>query len=325
MADHHGEQRAEMRVNGRENGLRVDVFLSGRDPTLSRSHIKRIAEAGNVLVNGARVKPGHRVKTGDSIEVIKEEAKVYMVEAEDIPLTIVYEDSALLVVDKPFGMVVHPAAGNYRGTLVNALLFHCKDLSGIGGVMRPGIVHRLDKNTSGLMVVAKSDRAHKGLASQFKQRCVKKIYKTLVHGDVTEDEGVIDLPVGRHPKDRKKMSTKSTRGRMSLSRWCVSERFRVATLLDVEIKTGRTHQIRVHLNAVGYPVVGDEVYGNSKRRLNAMKEEIPRNVLRSLKRQALHAGTLGFTHPVEERYMEFSSALPEDMHHVCTCLRSFCA
>ncbi|MDD5713004.1 MAG: RluA family pseudouridine synthase, partial [Smithellaceae bacterium] len=240
--------------------------------------------------------------------------------AQDIPLSIIYEDASLLVIDKPAGIVVHPAPGHPEGTIVNAILHHCDDLCGIGGVQRPGIVHRLDKDTSGLLVVAKTDQAHRSLTEQFKSHQVRKTYLTLVVGDPREDDGVIDLPVGRHPVDRKKMSTLSRRGREALSRWRVKERFGRVSLLEVDIETGRTHQIRVHLSAAGYPVVGDSVYGGTKRAAG-IEDVAARNRLKAFKRQALHAARLGFSHPVSGKELSFVSPLPEDMTELCAFLR----
>jgi 23S rRNA pseudouridine1911/1915/1917 synthase len=310
-------------VSEEEHGLRLDVFLSGRDKGLTRSQIKRMITDGKVRVNDTVAKPSHPVKSDDRIEIRREPPKTCSVSAEDIPLSICYEDESIVVVDKPAGMVVHPAAGNYEGTLVNALLFHCRDLSGIGGVLRPGIVHRLDKDTSGLLVVAKSDHAHGELSAQFKNRLVKKMYKALVYGDVKEESGVIELPIGRHPKDRKKMSVAAGSGKVSLSRWTVAERFVYVTLLDVVIETGRTHQIRVHLSSQGYPVVGDAVYGGARRKLQEIRPETPRAIVGRLKRQALHAAGIGFRHPETGRYMEFSSPLPADIASVCTDLNNY--
>jgi 23S rRNA pseudouridine1911/1915/1917 synthase len=305
-----------------ESGERLDRFLSKQELFLTRSQVKRVTDEGKVWVNNERVKPGYRLRTGDIVSIKKEEPREYSLAPEEIPLRVVFEDRSIIVVDKPPGMVVHPAAGNYSGTLVNALLFHCKDLSGIGGVLRPGIVHRLDKNTSGLIVVAKSDSAHGELAAQFKEHLVTKVYKALVHGEVRE-EGVIDLSIGRHPVDGKKMSTKSRRGKEALTRWSVVESYGPVTLLDVEIETGRTHQIRVHLNAVGHPVVGDSLYGNSKKQIKALKDTSLRNILNDVARQALHASRIGFRHPDTGKYMEFSSPLPADIAPVCEKLRKY--
>lgn len=310
-------------VRAEEYGLRLDVFLSAREQRLTRSQIKRMITDGKVRVNNREVKPSHSVKGGDRIEVRREALAAWSFAAEDIPLSICYEDDSIIVVDKPAGMVVHPGAGNYEGTLVNALLFHCRDLSGIGGVLRPGIVHRLDKDTSGLLVVAKSDRAHGDLSSQFKNRVVTKVYKALVYGDVKEESGVIELPIGRHPKDRKRMSVAAGRGRVSLSRWTVEERFVYVTLLDVVIETGRTHQIRVHLSSQGYPVVGDAVYGGTRRRLQEIRHDTPRAIVGRLKRQALHAAEIGFRHPVTGRRMKFTSPLPADIAAVCADMNTY--
>lgn len=318
---HDGREHIQFIIGKREAGERLDIFLSHNENTFSRSQIKRVVTEGNVRVNNRTVKSGYRLKEGDFVILTKEEPKGYDVTPENIPLTIIYEDASIIVLDKPSGIVVHPAAGNYCGTIVNALLFHCKDLSGVGGVLRPGIVHRLDKQTSGLLVVAKSDSAHRVLSKQFKKHIVKKVYKALVHGHVKDESGLIELPVGRHPTDRKKMSTKSKRGKMAITRWKVIERYDVATLLDVEIETGRTHQIRVHLNTLGFPVIGDAVYGNSKKRTGEIKNDILRNILKRIKRQALHASRLEFYHPLDDRYLEFSSPLPDDMAYACEALR----
>jgi 23S rRNA pseudouridine1911/1915/1917 synthase len=305
-------------VGENEQGLRLDVFLSQMDSSLSRSQAKRLIEDGDVLVEGKSARGSHRLKPGETVSLRKPPPVLSEIVPEEIPLDILYEDEAIIVVDKPPGMVVHPAAGNYSGTLVNALQFHCRSLSGIGGVMRPGIVHRLDKGTSGLMVVAKSDEAHRHLSEQFNKRQVSKHYTALVHGNLREDEGVIDAPVGRHPVERKKMSTKSRRGKEALTRWKVLERFGAFTLMEAKIDTGRTHQIRVHLSSIGHPVVGDSVYGGSKRTVEA---PAMRAVLKKLTRQALHAGRLSFIHPVTGQEMSFVSPLPEDMAEVIHFLR----
>ena len=310
------------RVTPDKGAERLDIFLSQQGVFATRSQVKRAIDEGQVQVNDIEVKPGYRLKSGDVVLVRRKEPAEPDLAPEGLPLAILYEDTYILVLNKPSGMVVHPAAGNRSGTLVNALLFHCADLSGIGGIKRPGIVHRLDKDTSGLMVVAKSDEAHVGLANQFKEHLITKIYRVLVHGDPKESEGVIDLPIGRHPVDRKKMSTGSRRGKESLTRWSVEERYAIATLLAVRIETGRTHQIRVHLNAIGYPVVGDVVYGNSKRRIELVQDNVRQAALRKMHRQALHASELRFAHPITGNHMVFSSPLPDDMAQICRALRT---
>jgi 23S rRNA pseudouridine1911/1915/1917 synthase len=224
-------------------------------------------------------------------------------------------------VNKPAGMVVHPAPGNPENTLVNALLFHCQNLSGIGGVARPGIVHRLDKDTSGLIVAAKNDDAHRNLSSQFEKHDVHKIYRALVWGDVKGNSGEIVLPVGRHTTNRKKMSTKSKRGKSALTLWKVRERYGMATLLDVEIKTGRTHQIRVHLSDRGYPVIGDAVYGSATNKMRNIANPALKLQLKALTRQALHAAQLSFIHPLKHERVVFTAAMPEDMAALCELFR----
>lgn len=304
-----------------EQELRLDVFLTRRDPSLSRSQVQRLIEQQAVRVGSRPAKASQRVRAGDEVHLEVPPVDSYEVAPEDLPLSVIYEDNAIVVIDKPAGMVVHPAPGHASGTLVNAILFHCRDLSGIGGVLRPGIVHRLDKDTSGLLVVAKSDRAHQALTDQFKTRAVEKTYVALVYGDMKEDRGTIDLPVGRHPEDRKKMSTRSRIGRDAVSRWEVRERFGQATLLYVMIDTGRTHQIRVHLHAIGHPVVGDSVYG-SIRRANAVADTVQRSLLKRMKRQALHAARLSFRHPLTGDWLTFAAPMPEDMGDLCRQLHS---
>ena len=310
----------EFIVASHEAGLRLDIYLSLKDLGLSRSQVKKSVDDGLVRVNRFDSKVSHRLRPGDIVEIDKREPITCSALPQDLPLSIVYEDEYILVVDKPAGMVVHPAAGHFQDTIVNAVLHHCPNLSGIGGVLRPGIVHRLDKETSGLLVVAKSDEAHQGLSGQFKRHEVKKTYTALVYGNPKEDEGQIDLPLGRHPVDRKKMSTRSRRSKEALTTWKVHERFGVATMLDVNIMTGRTHQIRVHLSALGLPVIGDSVYGNS-RRADAVHDTFVRSKLKTMKRQALHAAKIGFVHPVTCEEMMFSSPLPDDMAHLADFLR----
>ncbi|WP_367359321.1 RluA family pseudouridine synthase [Syntrophus buswellii] len=311
-------------VNGADSGLRLDVFLVRQRPDLSRARLKRLIDDGRVAVCGAKaVRASRKLRAGDEVTLEEPQAEPLELLPEDIPLSILYEDHDLLVLDKPAGLVVHPAAGHAEGTLVHALLHHCRDLPGIGGVLRPGIVHRLDRDTSGVLVVAKTDAAHSGLASQFKNRQVQKTYVALVYGNPGENQGTIDLPVGRHPVERKKMSTKSRRGKRAVTSWEITERFGVAALLKVAIETGRTHQIRVHLAATGHPVVGDPVYGSTKR-ISAITDPVVRSRLKGMNRQALHAARLSFVHPVGGEQMEFEAPLPGDMAELCRFLREHC-
>ncbi len=320
LADTGGGQLHRFTVLPEEGSVRLDLYLSGKEPELSRAQIQKAISEGRVRVNDRPAKAGRKVKAADSVAISIPAAQPSGVTPEAIPLTILYEDASLLVIDKPAGMVVHPAAGHQGGTLVNALLHHCRDLSGIGGVLRPGIVHRLDKDTSGLLVAAKSDAAHRGLAGQFKRHEVAKTYQSLVYGDPKTDGGRIEAAIGRHPTDRKRMSTQSRRGRSAVSDWHVRERFGCAALLEVDIKTGRTHQIRVHLTALGHPVVGDRVYGGAGR-IRSVGEAEVRARMKAMERQALHAWRLGFTHPLTGEAMRFTSPLPEDMASLCDFLR----
>jgi 23S rRNA pseudouridine1911/1915/1917 synthase len=304
-------------VSGNQCGQRLDVFLAQNDAALSRSQVKRAVEEGDVLVNGIVPKVSQHLKEGDIISLLIKPAKEAIASAQDIPLNIVYEDEAIIVVNKPAGIVVHPAPGNPENTLVNALLFQCKNLSGIGGVIRPGIVHRLDKGTSGLLVAAKTDDAHRHLSAQFENHEVHKTYRVLVWGDIKGNRGEILLPVGRHATNRKKMSTKSKWGKSALTLWKVRERYGLATLLDVEIKTGRTHQIRVHLSARGYPVVGDTVYGGATNRIRAISDPMLKARLKALNSQALHAAQLSFIHPLKGERVAFTAEMPEDMIALC--------
>lgn len=303
------------RVPESDGGRRLDLFLAARNPDLSRSQIKRAAEEGRVMVNHASAKAGLCLKPGDIVLLEREPPRAWNVEAEDIPLSVLFEDESIIVIDKPPGIVVHPGAGNIRGTLVNALLHHCRDLSGIGGVLRPGVVHRLDKDTSGVMVVAKTDAAHQALAAQFKARAVMKRYSAVVVGSMPAEEGIIDAPIGRHRRDRKKMTTGVKEGREAVTKWKVVKDYGgVASLLDVEIETGRTHQIRVHLNSVKRPVLGDREYGGLATSLPERIRKGPAGeALKAMNRQALHAAALGFHHPQSGRYLEFTAPLPEDM------------
>lgn len=280
-------------------GCRLDKAITLLCPDLSRNSAQQLIESGNILVNGVVSNKKYSVISGDVVSVDFPEPTNLSVEAENIPLDIVYEDEHLLVVNKPKGMVVHPAAGNYTGTLVNALLYHCGDsLSGINGVIRPGIVHRIDKDTSGLLVVAKNDVAHKGLAEQIKEHSFTRVYNTVVVGNIKDDTGTIDAPIGRHPKDRKRQAVTDKNSKNAVTHFEVLERFNGFTFLKVKLETGRTHQIRVHMAYRGTPVAGDVVYGNSKKTYG-------------LQGQCLNASTIGFIHPVTGEYLEFTTDLPD--------------
>jgi 23S rRNA pseudouridine1911/1915/1917 synthase len=292
-------------------GKRLDAALAETEPKLSRAAARRLIEQGAVTVSGAQVKPAHRLRVGERVQGRVPDPKPDRLQPEPIPLEIVYEDSQLVVVDKRAGMVVHPAAGHREGTLVHALLHHCRELAGIGGVLRPGIVHRLDKGTSGLLVVAKTELAHRCLSEQFKAHATERRYLALVRGTPRADRGSIDAPIGRHPKDRKRFSTRVRLGRQAVTHWWVEERFENLTLIGVRPETGRTHQIRVHLASVGLSVAGDPVYGGGRK----VTEEL------GLKRQALHAAYLGFDHPETNEHLSFDSELPEDLASVIARLR----
>ncbi|MBR0535195.1 MAG: RluA family pseudouridine synthase [Clostridia bacterium] len=292
-------EQIELIVTAECNGERLDKVVPRLFSNLSRSAVQQLIADESVFVNGALSNKKTSVKENDVIILEIPEPKNLSVEAEDIPLDIVYEDEHLLVVNKPKGMVVHPAAGNYNGTLVNALLHHCGDsLSGINGVIRPGIVHRIDKDTSGLLVVAKTDAAHKGLAEQIKEHSFTRIYNTVVVGNIRDDEGTIDAPIGRHPKDRKKQAVTDKNSRNAVTHFRVLQRMKGFTFLEVKLETGRTHQIRVHMAYRGTPVAGDVVYGDPKKTYG-------------LQGQCLNATTIGFVHPITGEYLEFSSELPE--------------
>ena len=305
-------------VNPQDSGKRLDVFLSQKDKVLSRSQVKRLIEKGNVRVGGRKAKAGMRLKENDVVTLTLPEPQRLVAQAEPIPLTILFEDPHLIVVDKPAGMVVHPAAGNFSGTLVNALLHHCSDLSGIGGVLRPGIVHRLDKGTSGILVVAKDDLTHRGLSEQFKKHTPTRKYIGIVFGQMA-DEGQIDARIGRHPAHRKKMSARPRIGREARTHWKVLKRFIHFSLAEFYLETGRTHQIRVHLSSIGHPILADLLYGG-RRNLTSIEPLLLRQGLQKLRRQALHAASLGFVHPATGENLEFSSPLPADMEEAIALL-----
>jgi len=292
-----------------DTGQRLDVFLSGESPGLSRSHIQKLVAGGMVEVNGVPARPSYKVRTGDVVVLKVPPPVELVVEPEPIPLDILYQDVDLVVVNKPRGMVVHPAEGNYTGTLVNALLHHCRDLSGINGILRPGIVHRLDKDTSGLLMVAKNDAAHLDLARQISERTVEKRYLALVHGSMKHNRGTVDAPIGRHPKDRQRMAVEPRNGKPAVTHYQVLSRHGNYTYLDLKLETGRTHQIRVHLAYIGCPVVGDHKYGPDK---NAF----------GLEGQFLHAALLAFTHPCSHEKMIFEAPLPEELQRVLNRLTS---
>lgn len=300
---------------------RLDLFIARQEPELTRSAVQRLVEAGRVTVDGAPVRPSLKLKGGERIVIEVPPPLPAAPVAEQIPLEVLYEDHDLIVVNKPAGMSVHPGAGRQEGTLVNALLGHCDDLSGIGGEVRPGIVHRIDKDTTGVLVAAKNDKSHQGLAHQFKEHSIKRVYLALVYGSPKTDRGSIDADIGRHPTDRKRMSGTARRGRRAVTHWKVTGRYGQVSALELRLETGRTHQIRVHLSEAGHPLLGDPVYGGAGR-LPGLKDPRLRALVKGLGRQALHARTLGFIHPVTGGYLEFSAPLPEDMQHILDYLSS---
>jgi 23S rRNA pseudouridine1911/1915/1917 synthase len=265
-----------------------------------------------VLLGGKEPKSSHKVSAGEEISVTIPPPEPSTAVPEDIPLQVLFEDSDLIVVNKPAGIRVHPGAGVSSGTLVNGLLAHCSDLSGIGGEIRPGIVHRIDKDTSGILVVAKNDASHEALAVQFRNHTIKRVYLALVFGSPRTDKGRVESVIGRHPVDRKKMSGSARHGRHAVTHWKVLKRFPEVTLLELRLETGRTHQIRVHMSESGHPLVGDPVYGGTARAAGLRSSEF-RSMVKKFGRQALHARTLGFRHPSSGEYLEFNSELPEDM------------
>lgn len=293
----------KIRVNELNNGVRIDAYIAAIDKDISRTAIKKLIDDKIVTVNGEPTKNSYKIKAGDVIEYELPEAKSVDIVAQDIPLDIVYEDDDIVVVNKPKGLVVHPANGNWDGTLVNAIMAKCKEsLSGIGGEIRPGIVHRLDKDTSGLLIIAKNDKAHLNLSEQIKNREVKKIYYALVRGVVAENDATINMPIARSSKDRKKMEVDKA-GKEAITHFKVLRRFDKYTLLEVKIDTGRTHQIRVHLSQIGYPVVGDEVYSNGKNEFG-------------IHGQLLHARSLDFKHPTTGKSMHLMAEIPEEFANV---------
>ena len=278
---------------------RLDKFLSAVLPDQSRSYLQKMIKDGSVLVNGKAQKASYRMEDQDEVLVDLPELKEPEIEAENIPLDILYEDDDLLMVNKPKGMVVHPSAGHLTGTLVNAVMYHCKDcLSGINGVMRPGIVHRIDMDTTGVLVICKNDKAHNHVAAQLKEHSITRKYRAIVHGVIKEEEGTVDASIGRHPMERKKMAAGVKNGKRAVTHYRVLQRFRNHTYIECQLETGRTHQIRVHMASIGHPLLGDTVYGPAKNPLH-------------LQGQTLHAQVLGLIHPSTGEYLEVEAPLPE--------------
>ncbi|MCX5720061.1 MAG: RluA family pseudouridine synthase [Nitrospirae bacterium] len=296
----------EMVVQKSEVGQRLDIFITSKT-NITRSQIQKLIEDGSVLVNSRIVSQNYRVKTNDVITLTISDKETESLIPEPIPLEILYKDDYLVVVNKPAGMVVYPSAGHNQGTLMNALSHHCKKLASVGRPLRPGVIHRLDKDTSGVMVVALNDEAYYNLVEQFRQRTITRRYIALVYGNLKEDKGEITLKIGRSQSDRKKMSTRVRKGKEAITRWKALERFSNATLIEAKLGTGRTHQIRVHFASMGHPVLGDRTYGKKVELEVKAKKKI------LFPRQMLHAELLGFTHPATNKYLEFSSPPPEDM------------
>lgn len=286
-----------------DSGARIDIFVTRSVQGMTRSHVQKLIASSQVVVNEKPVKANYKIQTGDQIALSIPPAQPIEITPESIPLQVLYEDCDVIVINKARGMVVHPAVGNYSGTLVNALLSHCDDLSGINGEIRPGIVHRLDKDTSGVMVAAKSDRAHAHLAQQIKDRTATRKYFAIVYGNVKEEQGLVDAPIGRHHTERKKMAVIFQNSKEAITRFKVVKRFGSHTLVECRLLTGRTHQIRVHMAYIGHPVVGDPVYGPKKKQFN-------------IAGQALHAAELSFAHPVTGEILTFLAPMPEDMQRI---------
>ncbi|MDQ0168660.1 23S rRNA pseudouridine1911/1915/1917 synthase [Paenibacillus tundrae] len=302
------DERMEWTISLEHKKERIDKYITESIDNVSRSQVQLWISEGNVTVNGAVVKANTKLAEGDLVVLQIPEPKAVEIIPEDIPLEVVYEDSDVIVINKPRGLVVHPAPGHTSGTLVNALMHHCKDLSGINGELRPGIVHRIDKDTSGLLMAAKNDKAHASLAAQLKDHSVNRRYIALVHGHLSHDQGTIDAPIGRDTNDRKMFTVTERNSKHAVTHFNVTERINDYTLLELKLETGRTHQIRVHLKFIGHPLVGDPVYGRNK----GIK----------MQGQALHAAILGFVHPTTGEYLEFSAPIPQDMEDVLSSLRS---
>ena len=310
-----------------QHGARLDRFVEAQhavsQPKLSRTYIQKLIREGAVTVNGKASKPGYRLREGDQIAVTLPDARpLETVQPEPLPLDLLYEDSSLIVLNKPSGMLVHPAGGIYSGTLVNAFLAHCGDLPGIGGVQRPGIVHRLDKDTSGVLVTAKTDSAHRQLSAQFEAHTIRRKYLAVICGVPKAETGTINAPIRRSRRDRRKMTTTVVDGRHAITHYQVMEVYDRFSLLRLKLETGRLHQIRVHLSHIGHPVAGDAVYGGGRRQaLLSTSSALVKEALAKLNRQALHAHTLGFSHPETDERLTFSAPMPADMQRLVDALR----
>ncbi|MDB2019860.1 RluA family pseudouridine synthase [[Clostridium] symbiosum] len=301
--------KQEYIVPEKSSGLRIDKFLTEICPDYTRSFLQKLLKSELVEVNGKPVKSSYKTAAGDTVNFKVPEAVEAEITAQEMPLDILYEDEDVILINKPKGMVVHPAAGHYEGTLVNGLMHHCREqLSGINGVMRPGIVHRIDMDTTGVLIVCKNDLAHNSIAEQLKVHSITRKYYAVVFGSLKDDEGTIHAPIGRHPNDRKKMSINSKNGKDAVTHYKVLERFHGYTLVECRLETGRTHQIRVHMASIGHPLLGDQVYGPAKQPFR-------------LQGQTLHAGVLGFLHPRTGEYMEFSAPLPKYFEELLEKLR----
>ncbi|MCK5825990.1 MAG: RluA family pseudouridine synthase [Desulfuromusa sp.] len=300
---------------------RLDTFIAECLPDISRSQLKKLINSGQITLNGVATKASSKLKGGESIQVDLPPPEPIEALPEPIPLDVLYEDQDLIVINKPAGMVVHPAAGHPHGTLVNALLYHCQDLAGIGGDLRPGIVHRIDKDTAGVIVATKNDQSHQHLAAQFKDHSIKRRYLALIHGALDNHSGTIDQPIGRHPTQRKKMSGKSRNSKRAVTHWKIIKQYNISrlSLLELQLETGRTHQIRVHFSEINCPLVGDPLYGNRSRAI-AIKDMVLRQLIDQLPGQALHAQSLGFIHPRSGKYLEFFSETPETLKNIITYL-----
>lgn len=299
-----------MEITPEMEGERIDKCISNYLESLSRSYIQKIIKDGKAYVNDAVVKANYKVKVDDKVQFEIPDCEEPDIPPQDIPLDILYEDKDILIINKPKDMVVHPAPGHYEGTLVNAIMFHCKDeLSGINGVLRPGIVHRIDKDTTGSIIICKNDEAHRKIAQQLKEHSITRKYRAIVYGRILEEEGTVNAPIGRHPTDRKKMAINEKNGKPAVTHYKVLERFDKYTYIECQLETGRTHQIRVHMTSIGHPLLGDEVYGNAKCPFK-------------LEGQTLHAMTIGFIHPATGEYVEYEAPLPEYFEHLLQILRT---